>query len=466
MGSISEHTAARTIAFVGGDSAFARRMAEKLPEALPFAVNCVLVESREEFARLSAASQADIAIIDLSFDSNPARMIAEAAERFPVVLALSDGGSVRQAVNAVRHGAADFLIKPLSVTHLADRIGAAAETFDRPTPVIMASGKATAVTDDFEGFIGNSRQMAAVYDQIRRVAPARGPVFITGESGTGKEVCANAIHARSNRSNGPLIAINCAAIPRDLMESELFGHVRGAFTGAHEDRPGAAELADGGTLFLDEICEMDLALQTKLLRFVQSGTLRRVGDNRERKVNVRIVAATNRDPLREIQKGNFREDLYYRLHVLPIHLPPLRLRETDIMPLATAFLLRYSAEEGRDFYGFDFDAEALLMQAPWPGNVRQLENTIQRIVVMNEGTTVNAAMMPANLMRGEANLLSMPEDEIEQVKAEAVEPLWRQEKRIIEQAITRFGGNIAKAAAALEVSPSTIYRKRMGWAHA
>ncbi|MGE0231850.1 MAG: sigma 54-interacting transcriptional regulator [Flavobacteriaceae bacterium] len=466
MESRSEQTATRTIAFVGGDGAFARRMAEKLPGALDFPVRPVLVETREDFDRLSAASQADIVIIDLSFDSNPAKMIAHAAERFPVVLALSDGGSVRQAVNAVRHGAADFLIKPLSVGHLADRIAAASETFARPTPVIAESGEATAVTVDFEGFIGNSRQMAAVYDQIRRVAPARGPVFITGESGTGKEVCANAIHARSNRGKGPMIAINCAAIPRDLMESELFGHVRGAYTGAHEDRPGAAELADGGTLFLDEICEMDLALQTKLLRFVQSGTLRRVGDNRERKVDVRIVAATNRDPLREIQKGNFREDLYYRLHVLPIHLPPLRLRESDIMPLATAFLARYSAEEGRAFTGFDLEAEFQLMRAPWPGNVRQLENTIQRIVVMNEGETVSAAMMPATLMQGDMSTPHEREDAAAFSAAEAVEPLWRQEKRIIEQAIGRFGGNIAKAAAALEVSPSTIYRKRMGWAHA
>ena len=168
--------------------------------------------------------------------------------------------------------------------------------------------------------------MQEVFEQIVRIAPSKAPVFITGESGTGKEVTAEAIHARSPRAGGPFIALNCGAIPKDLMESEIFGHVKGAFTGAHDDRPGAAELADGGTLFLDEICEMDLGLQSKLLRFIQTGELRRVGDRRTRTLDVRFVCATNRDPAAEVAAGRFREDLYYRLHVLPIHLPPLRAR--------------------------------------------------------------------------------------------------------------------------------------------
>ncbi len=190
-----------------------------------------------------------------------------------------------------------------------------------PAPIVVCDE-----FEGFEGFIGASSAMTTIYEQIRRISPSKAPVFVTGESGTGKEVAAEAIHARSDRAGGPFIALNCSAIPKELMESEIFGHVKGAFTGAHEERAGAAELAHGGTLFLDEICEMDLALQAKLLRFVQTGTVRRVGDTRLRTVNVRFVCATNREPIREVEAGRFREDLFYRLHVLPLHLPPLRER--------------------------------------------------------------------------------------------------------------------------------------------
>ena len=193
------------------------------------------------------------------------------------------------------------------------------------------------------------------------MAPSRAPVFITGESGTGKEVCAEAIHQRSGPAGRPFVAINCSAIPRDLMESEIFGHVRGAFTGAAENRAGAAELADGGTLFLDEVAEMDLALQAKLLRFVQTGTIRRVGGTELTRVNVRIICATNRDPFAEVEAGRFRADLFYRLHVLPIHLEPLRQRPEDVMPLALAFLARFAVEEGRTFRGFTAEAERRIM---------------------------------------------------------------------------------------------------------
>ncbi len=253
---------------------------------------------------------------------------------------------------------------------------------------------------DFEGFIGASPAMRELYEQIRRVAPSRAPVFVTGESGTGKEVTAQAIHGRSGRMRDRFVAINCGAIPKDLMESEIFGHVKGAFTGATEDRPGAAELADGGTLFLDEICEMDLALQTKLLRFIQTGEVRRVGDTKLRKVDVRFVCATNRDPLADVAAGRFREDLYYRLCVLPLHLPPLRKRGDDVVALAEAFLARFSAEEGRHFRGFDAAALSIVSGFGWPGNVRQLQNVIRRLVVMHDGDRVTAAMLPLALAHG------------------------------------------------------------------
>ena len=209
--------------------------------------------------------------------------------------------------------------------------------------------------------IGASVQMRDVHDQIARMAPSQAPVFITGESGTGKELCAQCRAHLSDRSDNRFVTLNCAAIPRDLIESEIFGYVRGAFTGATDNRAGAAEQADGGTLFLDEIGEMDLLLQSKLLRFLQTGTFQRLGDTSSRKVDARIICATNRNPVAEISAGRFREDLYYRLHVLPIHLPPLRERRDDILPLAEAFLDRYSSEERRGFKGFDADAEARIV---------------------------------------------------------------------------------------------------------
>ena len=322
---------------------------------------------------------------------------------------------------------------------------------------------------DFEGFIGRSPAMQGVYDQILRIASSKAPVFITGESGTGKEVCAQALHARSNRADGPFIAINCSAIPADLIESEVFGHLRGAFTGATEDRKGAAELADGGTLFLDEIGEMPIDLQTKLLRLIQTGSLRRVGGGSEISLDIRFVAATNRDPLEEVRAGRFREDLFYRMHVLPIHLPPLRERSGDIMPLAEFFLAQYAREENRGFSLFSLEAEDMLRAYRWPGNVRQLQNIIRRLTVMYDGSIVEAEHLP-DLLRsdesyeGALNQAIVDLRDIGNQMAESIRPFWEQEKQIIEGALDHFDGNISRAAAALEISPSTIYRKRMSWA--
>jgi two-component system repressor protein LuxO len=243
------------------------------------------------------------------------------------------------------------------------------------------------------------------------------------------------------------------------MESEIFGHVRGAFTGATDNHAGAAERADGGTLFLDEIAEMDLGLQAKLLRFLQTGTVQRVGGGDVKRVDVRIVCATNRDPLVEVGAGRLRADLFYRLHVLPIHLPPLRQRREDIMPLAQAFLARFAAEEKRHFRGFDEGATARLVASDWPGNVRQLANLVRRIVVLGDGVTVEAAMLPAHMSAANGGAEAAAE-----APAQIIGPLWQHERTIIETALAAFGGNIARAAAALEVSPSTIYRKRQSWA--
>lgn len=406
------------------------------------------------------------AVISLDASSMEAgETIASAREAglFGPIVVTSQKGSVAAAVEAVRAGAADFIVKPFQPAELARRlVNAIGVDEARALPV------ATPGIEDyegFEGFIGASEAMHSIYDQIQRISPSKAPVFVTGESGTGKEVAAEAIHARSDRASGPFIALNCSAIPKELMESEIFGHVKGAFTGAHEDRAGAAELAHGGTLFLDEICEMDLALQAKLLRFVQTGTIRRVGDTRTRNVNVRFVCATNREPAREVEAGRFREDLFYRLHVLPLHLPPLRERAGDIVRLASAFLSRYAEEEDRSFSGFAADASARLEGFSWPGNVRQLQNMIRRVVVLHDGDEVSAAMIALPTAGAPAPTHEPARDTgpLPRVESPSIAPLWRQEQKIIEDALKAFDGNTQKAAAALEVAPSTIYRKLQSW---
>lgn len=255
------------------------------------------------------------------------------------------------------------------------------------------------------------------------------------------------------------------------MESEIFGHVKGSFTGAQGDRKGAASLADGGTLFLDEICEMDLDLQSKLLRFIQTGTLQRVGSGKLETVDVRFVCATNRDPLVEVKAGRFREDLYYRLHVIPLALPPLRERGEDILLLARELLLRYAGEENKRFRDFDADAVQVLLDYPWPGNVRELQNVVRNIVVLNDGELVSPDILPPPLNGGRtlapepAVGIADPQSEPVVVRRQ-VRPLWQVEKEAIEQAIASCDGNIPKAAALLEISPSTIYRKKQSWEEA
>ncbi len=313
----------------------------------------------------------------------------------------------------------------------------------------------------FAGFVGASSQMQFVYEQIERIAPSSAPVFITGESGTGKDVCAEALHERGPRAGKRFVAINCAAIPRELMEAELFGVARGAYTGAHEDRKGAAELADGGTLFLDEIGEMDLSLQSKLLRFLQTGAVSRVGEASVRQIDARVICATNRNPMTLIAEKKFREDLFYRLHVLPIHLPPLRQRPADILVIARHFLAVFSREERKLFPGFRSDAADALVAHEWPGNVRQLQNLVRRIVVMFDGGEIGAEMVKA----ADIESIGITREPVAAATSgRDILPLWRQEQQIIEAAIQSFAGNIALAAAALELSPSTIYRKRQAWA--
>ena len=391
------------------------------------------------------------------------------------VVVVTAHGSVNIAVEAMRAGAYDFLVKPFSAERLLVTVRNAMK--HQSLSAIVNKIKDSA-RDSYFGFIGSSLAMQAVYRTIDAAAASKATVFITGESGTGKEVAAEAIHKQSPRGDGPFVAINCGAIPKDLMESEIFGHVKGAFTGAHVDREGAASRASGGTLFLDEICEMDLALQTKLLRFIQTGTFQKVGGSRTEKVDVRFVCATNRDPLAEVEAGHFREDLYYRLHVIPVHLPALRDRNGDVIDIARHFLGAYAAEEGKQFTSFTPDAERIVGEFKWPGNIRQLQNIIRNVVVLNDGEVVTPEILPPPLNRPAPVAAPEPAAErhaelsgdAERVVARAaangdgdIVPLWKVERDVIERAIAACDGNIPKAAAKLGVSPSTIYRKKQSW---
>jgi two-component system NtrC family response regulator len=298
--------------------------------------------------------------------------------------------------------------------------------------------------DNFEGMLGSSTAMRPVFETIRKVAMTDAPVLILGESGTGKEMAAHAIHERSGRKEGAFVAINCSAIPETLLESELFGHEKGAFTGAHALRKGRIETAEGGTLFLDEIGEIPLPLQVKLLRFLQDQIIERVGGREAIQINTRVLAATNADLKKGMVAGTFREDLFYRLAVVQINLPPLRDREGDIRLLAQFFLKRFADQINKSGLTFDADALRMLNKHAWPGNIRELENCIRRAVIMAEGRRVTARDLELTPSAG-MNATTLKE------AREAVE------RQMIQQALRKHGGKIAPAAVELGLSRPTLY---------
>ena len=406
---------------------------------------------------------ADVVLLDLELpDMNGIEILRAIRSRgLPcAVIVVTAHGSVKVAVEAMREGAYDFIIKPFAPDRLVVTVRNALERRRLET---LAAANEIAKDGRFCGLIGASLPMRAVYNVIENTAKSRATVFITGESGTGKELCAQAIHQLSPRRDGPFVAVNCGAIPRELMESEMFGHVRGAFTGAVGSREGAVARAKGGTLFLDEICEMDLALQVKLLRVLQSGEFQKVGGSETERADIRILCATNRDPWAEVQAGRFREDLYYRLHVVPCAMPPLRERGDDVLLLARHFLRLYAEEEGKDFRDFDAAAAAALQSHAWPGNIRELQNALRNVVLFSDGPVVTREMLPrfdGGLPRTPAGV-RLVSDLAEPPRP--VKPLWLVEKEAMEAALALCGGNVPRAAALLEVNPSTIYRRKAAW---
>ena len=376
------------------------------------------------------------------------------------VIVITANGSINKAVEMMRAGAHEFLVKPFDDQRLIAAIENARKAL-RHRPETASDPQDAAVP---ASFIGHSRPMLAVYDKIGSVARSMASVFITGESGTGKELCAEAVHQQSARAGGPFVALNCGAIPVDLLESEVFGHLRGSFTGAISDKLGAAAAADGGTLFLDEICEMDLNLQTKLLRFLQTSTITPVGATKPRKVNVRIVCATNRNPLEEVRRGRFREDLYYRLHVVPIHLPPLRDRDDDVNEIAQRLVVQMAREEGRNFVGIAPRVRELFRTLPWPGNVRQLINVLRNVVVLQDGPLVTVEMLPPDLLADRPQPVHAGDDRPALTLGDLTgRTLAQIEHIVIEDALIRHGDSVPRAARELDVSASTLYRKREAW---
>lgn len=381
------------------------------------------------------------------------------------VIVITSNSSIDIAVSAMREGGYDFIEKPFENSYLLSAVASASKQSSAPLAINKKLSSKQPKIDFQLDFIGKSIAVQTVKRILNSAANSKASVFVTGESGTGKEVCAQYLHEYSNRKSQRFIAINCAAIPTDLFESEFFGHVKGAFSGALIDRVGAVEAADGGTLFLDEVCEMEASLQAKLLRFLQTGCYSKVGSSDSKYSDVRIVCATNRNPQKEVAEGRFREDLFYRLNVIPINLAPLRDREDDILDLANFFIKQKSLSADKEFKSLSLDAQKAFVSYDWPGNIRELQNVIENSVVMNEGEVI------------ELNMLSQFNDQKIPTKREKypvhdqeiaffsdqILPLWQVEKQAIESAIIYCDGNIPLAAVKLGVSASTLYRKIKSW---
>jgi DNA-binding NtrC family response regulator len=370
--------------------------------------------------------------------------------RPPVVLLVTGHGSVETAVEAMRHGAFDYLTKPVDATRLQVLLEKSIEQESLSREVNFLRHQLRQ-KGSFGQLVGQSRGMHEVYRWIELAATSTAPVLVYGESGTGKELVARTIHELSNRRNRPFVAINCAAIPETLIESELFGHERGAFTGATERRLGCFELADGGTLFLDEIAEMDNSTQAKLLRVLQEGSFRRVGGKQELQVDVRVIAATNRVPQDAMAAGQLREDLFYRLNVFAIGLPPLRERKEDIPLLAKTFIEEFNRQDNRQVRGLNPEAEKALERYAWPGNVRELRNVIQRAVVLSGTGLIGTEHLPDNVLRGA--------EPPRPASATTVTPIREMERELILKALQETNQDKRRAAALLGISLKTLYNK-------
>ena len=377
-----------------------------------------------------------------------------------VVIMMSAYGTIDTAVECMRLGAYDYISKPFKADEIIITLKKAEER-ERLRSENIRLKKAFQEDYDFRNIIASSPQMLDIFKLIEKVADYNTTVLITGESGTGKELIAKAIHYNGSRKDKPFIAINCGAIPETLLESELFGHVKGAFTDAVRSKSGLFEEADGGTIFLDEIGELPKELQVKLLRVLQEGELRKVGDSKSRKIDVRVIAATARDLSVEIKKGNFREDLFYRLNVVPVTIPPLRERQGDIPLLVNHFTVIYAKKFGRPIKAVDDEAMKYLISYPWPGNVRELENVIERAVILEDGDTVTIKSLP--FFKTQDSGLKTQDSRLKTADLSIKKAEEAIEKELITKALEMTHGNKTKAAELLEISHRALLYKIKGY---
>jgi two-component system NtrC family response regulator len=415
----------------------------------------LLAEDRLSALAVMRKERPLVVTLDLGLPPHPGdpeeglQTLASLLEHNPAVKVVVITGQTEKesALRAIGQGAYDFLCKPIEIDELKGILRRALHVaqLDHEQREVQQQRVQEEEKNSFEGMLSSSSQMRGVFTTIRKVAPTDASVLIVGESGTGKELVARAIHQRSERARAPFVAINCGAIPASLLESELFGHEKGAFTGAHAQRKGWVETAQGGTLFLDEVGELPLPLQVKLLRFLQERTIERVGGREALSVDVRVIAATHADLKRAIDEGRFREDLYYRLAVLEMTLPPLRERQGDIALLAAAFLQRYIEQYKKKLNGFTQQALRALEIHRWPGNIRELENRLKRAVIIAEGAKVAAKDLELASTNEKYEGMGLKE------AREAVE------RELVTQAIARNKGNLSRAAADLGVSRPTLY---------
>lgn len=416
----------------------------------------------EELLTCLSLEMPDALLVHLTADENLPIEWMEKVRRFddnlPIVF-VTEARPIGDVVSLMKAGANDYLTMPLDEEKLKVVVANACRLYMLTKRVFLLENRAGLQTR-FGELVGTTGKMQEIFEMVRSVAKSHATVLIMGESGTGKELVARAVHQYSPRVGRRFIDINCGAIPKELLENELFGHERGAFTGADSRYIGCCERADGGTLFLDEISEMDMHMQVKLLRFIQERTFNRIGGTQQVKVDVRIVAATNRELHDYVREGKFREDLFYRLNVVPVHIPALRERRDDIPLLAKHFLEKYSQKNEKIFLDFAPDALEALIAYNWPGNVRELENTIERVVVLNNDTRVKLAHLPEAMRNnndaGDTTVkrpMKTPLDE------NRIVPLDVMEKYMIEAALEQCGGNVSEAAKRLRIGQATLYRK-------
>jgi two-component system response regulator HydG len=437
------------------DEASARSGLERLLVSEKYKVSTA--DSGEAALALVEASPPDLLVTDLRMPKMDGIALLEELRRrgndIPVIVATAFG-DIQNAVSAMRAGADDYLTKPIEFDAL---LVAVEKALSQHALRVEAENLRRQVREEngqgLRGLVGSSAAMQRFYATLRKVAPSRATVLVSGESGTGKGEVAKALHELSPRKSKPFVTVHCAALAENLLESELFGHEKGAFTGADRRRPGRFEVADGGTLFLDEVGEIPLSTQVKLLRVLQERAFERVGGNETIRVDVRLVAATNKDLTEQVGKGAFREDLYYRLAVVSLDMPPLWQRGGDVLLLAEHFLTKYSAENGRSMRGFSAAARRRLLEHRWPGNVRALENTVERAVVLAEGDIIEESDLV--LEGGEVSVTGAP-----RIPGATMAEI---ERHAILTTLSAVGGKPAKAAEILDIGVRTIQYRLKEW---